>query len=280
MATTVENLWTADNPLVTADSNYTATGTYSPEFPNVPNFPGVPQLVRATTAGIGAIGGAEIIASELGLGGLVSFGNRLYSGIILDITGAGVLPQYALLDSSQQEVLAPDSVVEVDVRADTGIMTHPIEQGTFSAYNRVQDPIVIRLMMACSGAKAQAGGMTRDSFLATLRSLREGTQLVTVVTPDGTYPNMALKGFGYSKRAERGAITIWADTTWMEARSTGVTPAAPQTSQPFGYASSPLGSVQLQPLTPQQLASVNNPAVPPVPMPSWSSGGVASGAAF
>ena len=261
-------VWTVDDPLVTADSEYTASGSYLPGIPNVPNFPGVPQLTRSGGTGIGIVGGAEIIASELGLSGQVAFGNRIYSSIALDLLTDGALPQYAILDSNRNPVLAPDSVIEADIHADSDIMTHPIEQGAFSAYNRQQEAIMVRLQLACSGVKAYSGGMTRQGFIATLRSLREGTQLLTIVTPEATYQNMALKGLGYRKTAARGAVTIWADTTWMEGRSTGVTVSSPATSQPYGAAPTDLGSLQPQALTSPQFAAVGSPSTAPAPLPA------------
>jgi len=260
--------WTVDDPLVTADSNYTASGSYLPGIPNVPAFPGVPQLTRVGGSGIGLIGGAESIASELGFGGQISFGNRLYSGITLDVLGSGPLPQYAILDANRNPALAPDSVIEADIDADSDIMTHPIEQGAFAAYNRQQEAIVLRLQLACSGANQYSGGMARAAFIATLRALREGTQLLTIVTPEATYPNMALKGLAYRKSASRGAVTIWADTTWMEGRSTGVTVSSPATSQPYGAATTDLGALQPQALSAPQFAAVGSPSTAPAPLPA------------
>ena len=236
-------------------------------YPDVPALPGVPALMRLTS-GIGIVGGAEAIASALGLAGEVSFGNRIYSSILLDSLGSGQLPQYSILYPSVSggpglAVVTPDSAVELDYQADSGIMTHPIEEGQFAAYNRVQEPQSIRLMLACQGKY-----MARSAFLSALAALREGTQLVTIVTPDATYRNMALKGFGYRKSAERGAVTIWADTQWLESRSTGVVVSPAPTSQPEGAATNALGEVQLQPLTTQQLAAVGNPAVAPAPLPA------------
>ncbi len=247
------------------------------QFPNVPPLPGVPPLARAAityplvaTGGLAlangslsGIGAAQVLASQLGLGNALSFGTSLFGSLALDALTAGPLPKYAILGSNNARLLDPDSVVEFDVHADSGIMTHPIEQGFFEAYNRVQEPIAIRLMLACTNVK-----MTRQGFLSALEALREGTTLATIATPERAYRNMALRGFGYRKTAERGAVTIWADTTWLEARSTGVTVSAPPTSQPYGAAASNLGALQPQALTTTQFAAVGNPATVPAPLPA------------
>ncbi len=51
----MSGVWTADSPLVTASSNFTASGS-SPlaPFPNVPNWPGVPQLPNIGACWLGS----------------------------------------------------------------------------------------------------------------------------------------------------------------------------------------------------------------------------------
>jgi len=269
----------------------------SAQYPTVPPLPGVPSLASLATAAENAAaatvaGEAQALASQLGLPAGVTFGsNALYSGLDLSslnsasstpslpanggvqsgqaISTAG--PSYAILVQSAQQtavtavtgtaVLAilPDSALELEYGADSTLNSHPVEQGGFAAYNRVQEPRSIRLLLACQGKN-----MARSAFLAALEGLREGTQLVTISTPDTTYPNMVLKGFGYKKSAERGAVTIYADTQWQEERSTNVVVSAPPTSQPQGAANSNLGSLTPATPTAQQQASISNPPVPPV----------------
>lgn len=160
-------------------------------------------------------------------------------------------------------IINPDSVVDFEISVDSNVNTHPVEQGGFSAYNRVQEPISIRMTLACQGKN-----MSRETFLSTLKSLREGTTIVTISTPDASYPNMTLKGYGYKKIAERGAVTIWADTQWVEERSTNVVVSAPPTSQPQGAATADIGTIQ--PITPtaQQMATISNPLVIPSLLPA------------
>lgn len=253
----------------------------SAQFPTVPALPGVPNLARLATAaqvsaGASLSGETRALAAALGLPTTVTFGtSALFSGLGLqslnpqstqpenpDQLAPGGLPPYAISDSDNSTIIDPDSVMEFEINADSNVNSHPVEQGGFQAFNRVQEPISIRMQMACQGRQ-----MPRETFLSTLKSLREGTQVVTISTPDTTYPNMTLKAFGYKKTSDRGAVTIWADTQWTEERSTNVTVSAPPTSQPQGAATTSLGS--LQPATPsaQQQASISNPPVVPAPLP-------------
>lgn len=179
------------------------------------------------------------------------------------------LPFYGIADSNGNLVITPDSVIDFDINADSDINTHPVEPGTsgpsvgFEAYNRVQQPINIRMTLACQGKN-----MTRSAFVQTLIGLREGTEIVTIATPDTTYQNMVLKGFGYKKSAERGAVTIWADTQWLEERSNNVVVSPPSTSQPQGNAVDNLGALSPGIPTLAQSAGIDNPPVVPAPLPS------------
>lgn len=289
--------WTVDDNSVTADSgNYTASGVYTPQFPNVPNLPGVPLLKRLQpsppliplqSAGggpgateslaaiaaasllpggsIGTLGAVEAIATAMGLKGIVAFGNRLYADIELDLASlsAGQPPQYAIVNYNTQATrLEPDSFIELDFSADSEMMTHPIEEGAFAAYNRVQDPKSIRLLLACRGKN-----MSRATFLSTLESLKNGTDLSTIGTPDAAYQNMALKRYGYRKSAENGAVTVWADTFWMEGLSSTVTVTEVGTAQPQGAATSSLGALQPQTPSGSQVAAIASPPTVPSPLP-------------
>lgn len=280
--------WTVDSSGIRVDSSlYTADGSGpnppSPQFPNVPALPGVPNLARLVPAAVVAAqatdqGETMALAAQLGLPTITIGPNAFYGGLGLSPLGGqyggatppdnpnpfipGAMPLYGITSADTTPILIPDSAIEFDINADSNINSHPIEQGGFSAYNRVQEPISIRLLLACQGKR-----MSRKIFLSTLESLRQGTQIVTVSTPDTTYPNMTLKGYGYKKTAERGAVTIWADTQWVEQQSTNVTVSVPPTSQPQGAAVTNLGTLSALTPTPQQQAAISNPPIPPSPLP-------------
>jgi hypothetical protein len=257
------------------------------QFPNVPALPGVPVLARLAPAAVVAAGATiagetRAMAAALGLPATIVLGtNAFYAGLVLSplnqsspvspspsqaananpAVPPGALPPYAISTSDNLAVIVPDTVLEFDVDAGSDINTHPIELGQFEAYNRVQGAIRIRMLMACQGGPdAAAAKQARKNFISTLESLREGTQIVIVSSPDASYPNMTLKDYGYKKRADNGAVTIYADTQWMEERSTNVLVSSPPASQPQGNAVSDLGSLTPVNVTAQSIgASIGAP---------------------
>jgi hypothetical protein len=281
--------------------------TQFPNVPALPGVPVLARLTTPaqTAAGGTTSGESSALAGQLGLPPTVTFGtDELYSGLNLSPLSStpssqspnadsnvpsAALPKYGITSqgtvtfgpvtttfpdggtatgpavdagSYSSPVISPDSVMELDLNADSQVNSHPVEQGGFSAYNRVQEPITIRLMLACQGKN-----MTRSAFLSALDDLREGTQIVTVSTPDASYPNMVLRGYSYKKQSDRGAVTIWADTTWVEERSRNVAVSSPPTSQAQGAAVENGGSVQPATPTTQQQASISNPPVVAAPLP-------------
>jgi hypothetical protein len=295
----------------------------SAQFPTVPALPGVPVLARLGTpaqvaAGATIAGLTQALSTQLNLPTTITFGTSTFaSGLGLQsLSGSpttpqpdnpnpfipGPLPAYGItavggtvtVESSEgfdagptgtqvgtfnsTAVITPDSVFEFEVNADSNINTHPVELGGFQAFNRVQEPITIRMLLACQGQN-----MSRDAFVSTLKSLREGTQVVTISSPDGSYPNMTLKRWDYTKKAEKGAVTIYANTMWQEERSTNVSISAPPTAMPQGAATTSIGA--LQPITPtaQQMAAIDGSSsvILPEPLPfSYSSTAPPSGLAF
>jgi len=233
----------------------------STQFPTVPALSGVPLLARQqTTSQVSAqttTPGVNLaLTGQLGLPDTVVFGiTPLFSGLNLQPFD----PSYSFTGSIN---ISPDSVMEIEVSPDSEIMSHPIEQGGFESYNRVQQPIPIRLMLACRGKK-----MTRSEFLKALKSAREGTDLFTIATPDAAYQNMALKGYAYKQTAEHGAVTIWADTQWREARSTNVVVTSPPSAKPQGSTTSNLGYLTPQTPSTATMAVVAYPFTTPAPLP-------------
>lgn len=260
--------WTVDTSGVTADSgNFRADGSSYILYPDVPPFPGVPPLLRPPP------GVQQIVDVLTGAASPSLDFSPLAGALSFSLFSPGPLPQYSFIYSPGQgapqslQAIQPDSVIEADIRADSEVMTHPVEQGNFEAYNRVQDPIRIRMLLAFQGSGSPTKPVPRSLSLTILEDLREAPALVTIATPDKAYPNMVLQNYGFRKSAEHGAVTLWVDTEWLEARSTGVTVSSPATAQPQGAATTSTGALQPLTLGPSQIAAVDSPPVVPQPLP-------------
>lgn len=203
------------------------------EFPNVPIAPGVPNI-RRSIIGIGqqtgilsAIEGADVF------------------GLLDGIMG----PRWGIYDATGALVIEPDSVVAFDYRGEHMISKYPVEDGSFSSYNKVARPYDIRLLMSCDGK----GRMTKEQFLQTLELMRESTDLYDLVTPDFAYENVNLIGIDYRRQSSGGVSLLLVDVRFEEVRVTAT--AVYSSKEPAGAKPASGGSVgAAEPATEQKSA--------------------------
>lgn len=160
-----------------------------PTFPSVPNLPGVPALLRQ--AGASTPLPIVALADALGLSSIFP-------------------PAWGILTLNGQAVLVGDCVVALDFHRDFRNSTYPVEQGSFSSYNKVELPFEIRVTYAISKADAD-----RSNFSAACERLIKSLELYTVISPDVVYTNVNAVRYGYRRDARRGAGMLLVDV-WLE----------------------------------------------------------------
>jgi hypothetical protein len=170
-------------------------------FPDVPNAPGVPQLPAPP---IGQ--SASVVQSPLTSSILTGDTSNDLSDL-----GDSDGPSWGIVDQSGNPVITPDSVVSFEYRGDAKVCNYPVEQGSFSSYNKIAVPFDIRTVMTCGGN----GAMTRDQFITTLEAMKVSTDLYNFVTPDFLYENVNLVHFDYRREARRG-VTLLSVEAWFE----------------------------------------------------------------
>lgn len=111
-------------------------------------------------------------------------------------------------------LLLADNVASVSHERKTQISSAPIEQGSFTNYNKVAEPFSLSVMMT----KASGGVVERGAFLALLSTMANSTDLFMVITPEAVYPNCNILGFDYSREAGDGARMIKANIHLQEIR--------------------------------------------------------------
>ena len=117
-------------------------------------------------------------------------------------------PHYGLFDGSGTEVIQAYSRGRFQYARDYRIANHPIEQGGFASYNKVQLPFSAQLTYLCPGDY-----VTKATFLSTVGKVVKDTNLYTVVTPDASYPYANAIHYDYNREALRGfqmlTVTVW-----------------------------------------------------------------------
>jgi len=171
-----------------------------PGIPDIPDFKG---LVSSGTDAIISFGGATLIR--------MIFGNQW-----------GVYNQFGV------PILLADTVYSVKYQNNSQISQAPVEKGTFTSYNKVQNPYQSVVTMARGGGSAAL----RGAFIAQLELLSKSTLLFNVVTPEYVHRNAAITGFDYARSPQDGARMIIANLYLEEVREGQVNYEAVEAENP------------------------------------------------
>jgi hypothetical protein len=168
-------------------------------FPNVPKVPGVPDVPRSITNAVTGI-------------------YRALGGDLFGLMDLFSSTKWQILTAGGQPALTPDSVIGLEYKGDAKIATHPVENGSFSAYNKVAVPSDLHIVMTCGGM----GQMTRAGFLIALEAMKNSLLLYSIVTPDATYPRMNLINYSYRRTAKNGVSMLTVEAAFQEVRESAV----------------------------------------------------------
>lgn len=209
-----------------------------PQFPAVPNLPGVPQLARP----LGSLAAAlpSIIASL-----------KVPAPKIQLTFESKAAPVWGVFDTDGNQVLAPESIMSLNYRADYRISDYPVQAGQFANYNKVTAPYEIPIRMVM--------GLTLDDrtqFESDCKFVAASLDLYTVITPESSYVGVNGIRLEIARRETHGAFYLDVDMVFKQIQQ--VTPqysstvsAAANTSNAQKPGSKPvtsLGLVQSQPV--------------------------------
>jgi hypothetical protein len=210
-------------------------------IPQVPSIAGVPALFAQ---------GPALAAQALAL---------------FDAPGVLTAPssmQWGIYAANSSSPLLPaDSVASVEYAQDYRISDYPQEQGAFESYNKVQVPFQSKVGFLLN--------QEREPFLQSIGAQLASLNLVTVITPEISYPNANLTHYGYRRVARDGVTLIHVDVWCEEVRLTATTQvSSTATASQNGAAPASDGTVQPDQTTTSPVNPVTgqlNQGIPPNP---------------
>jgi len=101
-------------------------------------------------------------------------------------------------------LLQVDSVASLEYQSNSDIAKYPIEQGSFSSYNKVSLPSNCRVQFL----KGTGGPLERGSVLTQIKLYEKSTLGFTIVSPEVVYLNYQIVGFSYARTAQDGATML------------------------------------------------------------------------
>lgn len=172
-------------------------------------------------------------------------------------------PRWGIFWQGGAPALVADSVASVDYSREYDVSSYSQEQGAFESYNKVQQPFESKVTLLSS--------LTRQQLLNILEPTVASLALVSVVTPEVSYPSANLTRYSLRRTQRSGVSLISVDVHCKEIRVNATTSVG-GTQRPIGQVAggsslvpgssasanptTPLGMGLIQPLS----ASATTPA--------------------
>lgn len=218
-----------------------------PTYPNVPQAPGVPPVRRSPF-------------------------NAIAAPVILLADGVRILnmflpSKWGIFTAAGGAAFPNTNFIGVEFKQDYRISNYPQEKGAFQSYNKVQVPWDARVTLAMGDSPIpslpslpglpSSGENARAAFLAAMARQCASLDLVTLITPEATYPSANIVHFDYARTSSKG-VTLLAIDIWLEEVRVTAQATFTETKSPNGAAPVDRGQVQPTSPTPAQAAIPNN----------------------
>ena len=126
--------------------------------------------------------------------------------------------KWAIAKEDGTDALTISSFLSCDIRNDSQVVSGNVEEGSFAAYNKVFQPVEISVSVGIQGTDSEL-----QEALNKIDSLKNGLELVSIVTPNSEYKNMNCVSYSYSRKRENGLGALWVDLEFQEIRQVKAT---------------------------------------------------------
>lgn len=142
--------------------------------------------------------------------------NAINSGSLLSVVNSVLYPGYGIYTKLGTKALSPTSFLGVEYGADASVVSSPIQGGSYSSFNKVKRPPVIRVLFVLEGWSGFAGTLpnltnfsltSRADMLNALDAMVESAATYDIETPDKTYENYDLIRYNY-RTSERDVTLL------------------------------------------------------------------------
>lgn len=132
---------------------------------------------------------------------------------VFSLLGQGIAGNWGIYDSGGAQAVPFDTFFALNRKDESKVTVYPTEPNGFFAYNRVESPQAVGVILGISGASATLG-----AALEALKKLKTGTDLVSVVTPEATLVDYALESYDYQRDAASGVDRLLVSLSLVEIR--------------------------------------------------------------
>lgn len=108
--------------------------------------------------------------------------------------GNWIRGEWTIRDSSTRKPIGEfDTFIGYSAQKSSSVPTNQIEQGSFAAYNKINNPAEFSVTLAKSGSST-----VLNNFLTALETYADSTALVDIVLPFRVYRNVNITGLSHS----------------------------------------------------------------------------------
>ena len=107
--------------------------------------------------------------------------------------------RWSVYDKDWRAVVTFDTFFSVDAKNEGKVTQAPVEKGSFVSYNKTVDPVRSTVVLGYTGRAD-----VRRAIIEKCEKLLDGTELVSIITPDRTLVDMAVVSFDYTYKAANG----------------------------------------------------------------------------
>lgn len=132
--------------------------------------------------------------------------NAVQGGGIFSVINSIIGPGYGIYLKSGAKALFPSSFLGIEYGADASVVSAPIERGSYSSYNKVKRPPVIRVLFVLEGWSGLTGSLpnltnfsltSRADMLGALDAMVSSATTYDIETPDTVYQGYDLVRYNY-----------------------------------------------------------------------------------
>lgn len=120
---------------------------------------------------------------------------------------------WVVLNDKSQNALALKSIESLSITHGGSAVSEPIEEGSFTSYNKTTEPISIELE-----AMMQGETTALQSALTRLSELQNSVEKLSISTPYYEYQNMTLESFDYEMSTTNGLGMLAVKLSLVEVR--------------------------------------------------------------
>lgn len=132
---------------------------------------------------------------------------------IFSVLGQGISGNWSLHDKDGNVAVPFDTFFSLTRKDEGKVTAHPTEPNGFFAYNKVDSPGTVGLVLGLTGNSETLGGM-----LEALEKLKGSTDLVSIVTPEKTLLDYTLESYDYQRGADSGVDRLLVALSLVEIR--------------------------------------------------------------